>query len=99
MTRPLNGVRFELLLTSNDAGTARYEGHAYLPKASVAIAIATTAAAADTALGAADGEALSASERAVIEKLCTALVRAATRALLSKGEPVPQKIVRWRPLD
>jgi hypothetical protein len=95
---PENGVRFELVLRSLEAGIAHYEGHAFLPTTSVPISIRTSVAEAKTELG--EPSAPIAPERlAAIEKLGTALVRAATRVELQKGEAIPQKLVRWRAFD
>lgn len=95
MTHPANGVRFELVLRSHENGVAHYEGRALLPALSVPVSIRTSATEATTALGESTAP-TSAEQRAALEKLATALVRAATRVELQKGEPIPSKIVRWR---
>ncbi len=98
MTLPANGVRFELELRSHEDGVAHYEGHAFLPALSIPISIRTSVSEATTELGE-PSEPLAAEKRSAIEKLVTALVRAATRTEMSKGEPITRKLVRWRPFD
>lgn len=99
MTQPANGVRLELTLVSNEAGSARYEGRALLAASAIAVTAVAEAAHATVTLGNCEGTQLSVEQRASLDKLITALVRAATRVELQKGEPIPRTIIRWRPLE
>jgi hypothetical protein len=99
VTQPANGVRLELTLVANEDGAARYAGSASLPGSTMAVSVEASAARATVTLDDSEGEPLTTGMRATLEKLITALIRAATRVELAKGEPIPSKIVRWRPID
>lgn len=86
---PNHGVRLEVVLDA-DASTAEravYRGRLHEPTGGRAIEAVATKAGVDLKLDP-DDEAL--------RKAATALIRAATRAELTAGEPAPRKIVRWR---
>lgn len=99
MTQPTNGVRLELTLISNEAGKARYEGRALMPAAVIRVGVDADAPGVTVTLGRCEGDPYSVEQRAQLEKLIGALVRAATRVELQKGEPIPTKIFRWRAFD
>lgn len=96
MTAPEFGVRFELVLALEGD---RYAGFALLPargdEPSVRIPLVVEITR-EAARARAEGQ-LEVIPR--LEKMASALVRAATRSELEAGEPPPRKIVRWRPLD
>lgn len=97
MTSPEFGVRFELVLALDGE---RYEGFALLPGGAlrVALVVAITPESARARAAEAPAE-VPADTIARLEKMASALVRAATRSELEAGEPPPRKIVRWRALD
>lgn len=91
---PEHGVRFELTLASREGDRATYRGFARSSSRELSIVVEASAARADARIEGSDGQA----EAASWLKAATALVRAATKAELAAGEPLPRKIVRWREL-
>ncbi len=91
---PEHGVRFELTLASQAGDGATYRGLARSSGRTVSIAVEATAARADARLESGEPDA----DTAAWLKAAAALVRAATKAELAAGQPIPRKIVRWREL-
>ncbi|MFT3764239.1 MAG: hypothetical protein QM820_01765 [Minicystis sp.] len=88
--RPTAGARFVLEKAEETAEAVIYRGFVHLPGADVPATV--TIELPSGATRAALGEGGSAD----LEKTAAALMRAATKALVAGGSPLPRKIVRWR---
>jgi hypothetical protein len=88
--RPTAGARLSLEKTREDALAVTYRGMVHLPDADVPanVVVALPGGAVSVTLGEGGTPAL--------EKTTSALVRAATKALVAGGGSLPRKIVRWR---
>jgi hypothetical protein len=94
---PEHGVRFELLLEGATDDGAHYRGFVHLPDAKLGVTGIAQRSRASLTI---DPDAtLPPERRATLEKQGAALLRAATRAELEAGDPVPHKVVRWRPFE
>ena len=94
--RPAHGLRLEVV-RDDDASIANaivYRGYAHLPDRSVALECTARSAGVDVALDTRAG--LDEGDRKDLAKHVAALVRAATRSELANGDPLPQRIARWR---
>lgn len=91
--RPTAGARFVLELAEETAAAVIYRGLVHLPGADVPATV--TLELRDGAVRAARAT-LGEGGTPDLEKAAAALVRAATRALVAGGSPLPRKIVRWR---
>ncbi|APR77348.1 Hypothetical protein A7982_02695 [Minicystis rosea] len=88
--RPTAGARFALEKADETSEAVIYRGFVHLPDADVpaTVTIELPGGATRTALG--EGGSTD------LEKTASALVRAATKALIAAHSPLPRKIVRWR---
>jgi hypothetical protein len=88
--RPTAGLRVSVEKAQEDALAVTYRGTVHLPDADVSaeVVVALPGGAVSVSLGEGGTPAL--------EKTTSALVRAATKALVAGGAPLPRKIVRWR---
>ncbi|MFO0758708.1 MAG: hypothetical protein U0359_19605 [Byssovorax sp.] len=87
--RPTAGVRLVVTRAEQDDARIVYRGFAHLPGADLPIAVTVALPGGATHATVEGGS-------ADLEKSAAALVRAATRAELAAGLPLPRKIVRWR---
>jgi hypothetical protein len=94
--RPAHGLRLEIVRDDDASLQAAvvYRGYAHLPDRSVALECTARTEGVDVALDARAG--LDDGDRRSLEKHVAALVRAATRSELANGDPLPQRIARWR---
>jgi hypothetical protein len=88
--RPTAGARLSVEKTAEDAGAVRYEGFVHTPDADVPADVRVELP------GGAVRVTLGPGGSAEMEKTAAALVRAATKALVAAGAPLPRKIARWR---
>jgi hypothetical protein len=88
--RPTAGARLSVEKTTEDAAAVLYQGHVHTPDADVPAEVRVELP------GGAVKVALGPGGSAEMEKTAAALVRAATKALVAAGTPLPRKIVRWR---
>jgi hypothetical protein len=97
--RPSAGVRVEVVRIEAETGAppAAYRGFAFLPDADLPLALSI-----DPVTGAVnariDAPTTMEPERvAELERMAAALVRSATKPAVAQNQPLPRKIVRWRP--
>jgi hypothetical protein len=88
--RPSAGVRYALEKAEETSEAVRYRGFVHLPDADLPLEVRV-----DLPGGATHAE-VGPGGTAEMEKAAAALVRAATKALVAAGGPLPRKIVRWR---
>ncbi len=88
--RPSAGARYALEKAEETGETVIYRGFVHLPDADVPAEVRVERA------GGASRAALGPGGTAEMEKAAAALVRAATKASVAAGSPLPRKIVRWR---
>lgn len=88
--RPTAGARLVVTKAEEAEDAVRYTGHVHLPDADVTadVSVALPGGAVRVTLGPGG--------TAELEKSAAALVRAATKSLVTAGTPLPRKIVRWR---
>lgn len=87
--RPTAGVRFILVRDEAHESPIVYRGFAHLPDADLPLEVVITVPEGSTSASIRGGT-------PALEKMASALVRAATKAELTAGEALPRKIVRWR---
>ena len=87
--RPTAGARFAVVLAEKGAEKIVYRGFVHLPDTDLPL---------EVTLDLPEGKprALLTGGTPELEKVAAALIRAATKAELATGSPLPRKIVRWR---
>lgn len=88
--RPTAGARLAVVKAEETSAAVIYRGHVHTPERDLPVEITVALP------GGATRAALAEGELDDLEKSAAALVRAATRAAVQAGTPLPRKIVRWR---
>jgi hypothetical protein len=95
-TTPASGVRYALVRVGAADDHVAYEGFAHLPDVDVPLAVRVALPGGAVSVIASPAEGVSETRRAELAKAASALMRAATKAEVAAGRPLPRKIVRWR---